>query len=126
MRNISKNILYLMLAFSVAACFASDSIVPYLGLATQTIATGRDLTTYCFPGEEEQRKAFELHEKIKFKKIRKDFIRCLTKNGSSLKIGELGAPAECSELAELFAKLDDKEELTSMIETFNQNKNYKN
>jgi len=126
MRNVSRNVLYLMFAFSAIACFASDSIVPYLGLATQTITTGKDLTTYCFPGEKERVKAFEIHEKIKFKKTRKDFITCLKKCQSSSKIGELGAPVECSELAQLFAELDDKEELNSMIETFNQNKNYKN
>src|SRR3989339_2087925 len=98
MRNVSKNVLYVLFIFYGPMFFAMEqqknniiaqiaqaskevlgstdlgTVAPYVGVTLQAYYTGQDIKSYCLPSEEEQIKAFEVHEKIIFKKPNRSLI----------------------------------------------------
>src|SRR3989339_260113 len=99
MRNVSKNVLYVLFVFSAVACFASEEVE----------------TAFC--GTEN---SFDIHEQLVFLKAEDALIDCLFDNRDSLRRESSGLPKECAELARAFIIAGVVKRLEDMIDATNK------
>ncbi|MBI2774735.1 hypothetical protein HYX58_01900 [Candidatus Dependentiae bacterium] len=86
--------------------------------ATQVVAVGKDLHSYLNPTDEEIDKQQRARESYEALHAKREFRKCIMQNHNHEK-NESGRPAECEQLAKMFAAMNGKQALDEMTATFN-------
>ena len=137
MRNVSKNVLYVLFVFSAVACFASEEVETASCGEEKTVSAIKemrdvitspsdelyDLAAIDFRGLSKSERDLHIviaRRRLEFLQARKNFRECLFNSSADSERNHFNCPSHCTELAREFIRLRGKHQMIEMIQDFNE------